>query len=324
MYRRTACGVLCVALGLSGVSSLIWYGADTRAAPKVVDVAPLPPRQIAPATEVTPEKPEKVVVEQPVVVNQPPGVSVADDRPTISGTIMGVGKLRRMSLLVDGQGHVFTVAPTATITLNGNPALLTDLAAGMRGRVRVQENEPDRVIEIAAFQRVGCGVSVGAARAAPIAYLGVRLDASDVGPAGVQILDVYESSPADLANFYIGDRIVAIDNVTMEDSKQILATIRGHQPDDRLRVEVLRDGESTVIPVTLAQRRTRIASYEGLGCSCGCAYRELMGGTPATNDAFAERQRELLAQNQQMEGMLRQLQQEVRELRAEVMRAARR
>lgn len=317
MNRRTACGVLCVALGLSGVSSLLWFGGDTRAAPKVVDVTP-PPRQTTPATEVTPEK---VVVEQPLVVNQPPRVSVVDDRPTISGTIMGVGKLRRMSLLVAGQGHVYTVAPTATITLNGRPALLTDLSAGMQGRVRVEENEPDRVVEIAAFQRVGCGVSVGAA---PIAYLGVRLDASDVGPAGVQILDVYESSPADLANFYLGDRIVAVDDVRMENSKQILATIRGHQPDDRVRVEVLRDGESTVIPVTLAQRRTRIASYEGLGCGCGCAHRELLRGTPVTNDAFAERQRELLAQNQQMEGMLRQLQQEVRELRAEVTRAARR
>jgi len=316
MNRRTTCSVLCVVLGLSGASSLIWYGADTSAAPKVVDITPLRPRQIVPATKVTREK---VVVEQPVVLNQPPGVSVVDDRPTMSGTIMGVGELRRISLLADGQGHVFTVAPTATITLNGIPALLTDLAAGMRGRVLVQENEPDRAIEIAAFQRVGCGVNVGMA---PTAYLGVRLDASDVGPAGVQILDVYESSPADLANFYIGDRIVAIDNVRMEDSKQILATIRGHQPDARLRVEVLRDGESTVIPVTLARRRTRSERYEELGCGCGCAYRELERRAPATHNAFAERQQELLAQNQKMEGMLRQLQQEVRELRAEVIRTA--
>ncbi len=319
MNRQTVCGVLCVALGLSGVSSVIWYGADISAAPRVVDVTPQAPRQVVPATEVTPEI---VVVEQPVVVNQPPRVSVVDARPTISGTIMGVGELRRMSLVAGGQSHVFTVAPTATITLNGQPALLTELAAGMRGRVLVQENEPDRVIEIAAFQRVGCGVSVG--MAPPSAYLGVRLDASDVGPAGVRILDVYESSPADLANLYIGDRIVAIDNVRMENSKQILATIRGHQPDARLRVEVLRDGESMVIPATLAQRRIRSERYEGLGCGCGCAYRELERLAPATHDAFANRQQELLAQNQQMEGMLRQLQQEVRELRAEMNRTARR
>ncbi|MCA9154125.1 MAG: PDZ domain-containing protein [Planctomycetales bacterium] len=253
----------------------------------------------------------------------------ADDPLVAAGTIAGVGERRRLSLLINGDGFVYSIDPDATITLNGVPATLDQLGRGLRATVRLADVEPmidapPRVVAVdATTPRVGCGVSVGSL---PVAFMGVGLDAGDDG-VGVQVLRVIEGSPADVADLYIGDRILSVDDVAMNNSKQVVAAIRSHRPNQTVNVELLRDGDSVTLPVTLGTRPVRRDPYDGLGCGCQCAaaYRELTGVAPGpptvagvSNAELAARQQELLVQNRELAATLQQLRQEMVRLRAEL------
>ncbi|MCA9204121.1 MAG: PDZ domain-containing protein, partial [Planctomycetales bacterium] len=261
--------------------------------------------------------------------DQPAATDAADDPLVAAGTIAGVGERRRLSLLINGDGFVYSIDPDATITLNGVPATLDQLGRGLRATVRLADVEPmidapPRVVAVdATTPRVGCGVSVGSL---PVAFMGVGLDAGDDG-VGVQVLRVIEGSPADVADLYIGDRILSVDDVAMNNSKQVVAAIRSHRPNQTVNVELLRDGDSVTLPVTLGTRPVRRDPYDGLGCGCQCAaaYRELTGVAPGpptvagvSNAELAARQQELLVQNRELAATLQQLRQEMVRLRAEL------
>ncbi|MCA9208882.1 MAG: PDZ domain-containing protein, partial [Planctomycetales bacterium] len=261
--------------------------------------------------------------------DQPAATDAADDPLVAAGTIAGVGERRRLSLLINGDGFVYSIDPDATITLNGVPATLDQLGRGLRATVRLADVEPmidapPRVVAVdATTPRIGCGVSVGSL---PVAFMGVGLDAGDDG-VGVHVLRVIEGSPADVADLYIGDRILSVDDVAMNNSKQVVAAIRSHRPNQTVNVELLRDGDSVTLPVTLGTRPVRRDPYNGMGCGCQCAaaYRELTGVAPGpptvagvSNAELAARQQELLVQNRELAATLQQLRQEMVRLRAEL------
>jgi S1-C subfamily serine protease len=61
-------------------------------------------------------------------------------------------------------------------------------------------------------------------------------------------------SPAARAGIRAGDVIVAIDGAPIADLRGYSACLAGHQPGDRVRVEIRRGADRLVVEVVLAPR----------------------------------------------------------------------
>jgi S1-C subfamily serine protease len=107
------------------------------------------------------------------------------------------------------------------------------------------------------------------------AWLGVEIDAIDPSVAstvrglpdhGVVVVRVVKGSPADRAGleaatqqvtvngvsaFSGGDSIVAVDGTRVDDPAQLGAILAGHKPGDTLGLQVVRDGKSRTVAITL-------------------------------------------------------------------------
>ena len=75
-------------------------------------------------------------------------------------------------------------------------------------------------------------------------YIGVVFSGSftNAQPQGVAIRNVTEDTPAAEAQLQEGDVILGIDGETMSSVEQIVRTVAGHNPGDRLIFDFLRDG----------------------------------------------------------------------------------
>jgi len=94
---------------------------------------------------------------------------------------------------------------------------------------------------------------VGRGRNAPV-RLGVR-PAEYLGEEpGVLVGDVYQGTSAAEGGVKKGDLIVAWDGVKIDGPGALMQRLRGHEPGDFITLTVLRDGERTVLPVTLRAR----------------------------------------------------------------------
>jgi putative serine protease PepD len=83
------------------------------------------------------------------------------------------------------------------------------------------------------------------------AYLGVSLrDAAN----GAQITDVGTGTPAEKAGLAVGDVITGIDGQTVSSASDVVAAIRTHKSGDRLQLQVLRNGATHSLGVTLTSR----------------------------------------------------------------------
>lgn len=72
--------------------------------------------------------------------------------------------------------------------------------------------------------------------------------------AGVLVLEVVPAGPAAQAGIRAGDVIVSVDGEPVEAVEAFLAALRAHRPGDRLRLEIIREGEQMTFDVTLAER----------------------------------------------------------------------
>jgi S1-C subfamily serine protease len=80
--------------------------------------------------------------------------------------------------------------------------------------------------------------------------------AADVGLSvteGVLIYRVWAGTPAADAGLQKNDVIVALDGETITSRDQLIKTIRSHKVGDEIRVTIVRDGETLVVPLKLAE-----------------------------------------------------------------------
>lgn len=85
-------------------------------------------------------------------------------------------------------------------------------------------------------------------------WLGVFLEQGDDKVKGAQITHVYPASPAARGGLQSGDIIMQIDGQQIENSHDVVMTIREFQPQAQIEMVVQRDQEQLKIPVVLGSR----------------------------------------------------------------------
>lgn len=81
--------------------------------------------------------------------------------------------------------------------------------------------------------------------------IGVQLDTTFSGP-GARVAEVTPGSGADEAGIQDGDVITAINGAVIEESTELIVTIRSNAPGDSVDLTVLRNGRTQDVTVTLA------------------------------------------------------------------------
>jgi S1-C subfamily serine protease len=71
---------------------------------------------------------------------------------------------------------------------------------------------------------------------------------------GAFVYSVFRGSPADRGGIIPGDFIINIDGDAMEDTSQLLRTVAALEPGDRVRFELIRQGEPLNLTVRIAER----------------------------------------------------------------------
>jgi S1-C subfamily serine protease len=71
---------------------------------------------------------------------------------------------------------------------------------------------------------------------------------------GVLVLEVVPGGPAEQAGMRPGDVIVSADGEPVDTVETFLGALRARHPGDRLKLEVIREGERQTVEVTLAER----------------------------------------------------------------------
>lgn len=122
-------------------------------------------------------------------------------------------------------------------------------------------------INVSIFSRSGGNDGVGFAVPIDVAYdlaesvvsgeaieqavLGISGTNTESGPAGALVTGVQPGSAADEAGIRLGDVILSIDGVRVDDIGDLAAQVRSHQPGDTIPLEVLRGDEQVEIEATL-------------------------------------------------------------------------
>ena len=79
-----------------------------------------------------------------------------------------------------------------------------------------------------------------------------QLDLDDA--RGVLVLEVVEGGPAARAGIQPGDVLVRMGDAALDSPEDFLATLRGQQPGQQVRVTLVRGGRERQVTVTLAER----------------------------------------------------------------------
>jgi putative serine protease PepD len=83
-------------------------------------------------------------------------------------------------------------------------------------------------------------------------YLGVSQVDDPAG--GSRVAEVVSGSPAERAGVRTGDVIVSIDGKPIQDAEDVSSALDGHQPGDRVKVEVRRGSGRQTVEVELGNR----------------------------------------------------------------------
>ena len=162
-------------------------------------------------------------------------------------------------VLDDGREVIQTDAPI-------NPGNSGGVLADRRGRV-IGINSAIRPASDGSNGNVGIGFAVPIDLAAKSAeaivqgkpiqtgYLGVTPSLTTAGGQnGALIQEVAPNSPASRAGLRPGDLVTTIDGKAVENYSEMVASIRGHQPGDKVTLGITRGGNETTITATLTQR----------------------------------------------------------------------
>jgi len=162
-------------------------------------------------------------------------------------------------VLDDGREVIQTDAPI-------NPGNSGGVLADRRGRV-IGINSAIRPASDGSNGNVGIGFAIPIDLAAKSAeaivqgkpiqtgYLGVTPSLTTAGGQnGALIQEVAPNSPAARADLRPGDLVTTIDGKAVENYSEMVASIRSHQPGDKVALGVTRGGNETTITATLTQR----------------------------------------------------------------------
>ena len=162
-------------------------------------------------------------------------------------------------VLDDGREVIQTDAPI-------NPGNSGGVLADRHGRV-IGINSAIRPASDGSNGNVGIGFAVPIDLAAKSAeaivqgkpiqtgYLGVTPSLTTAGGQnGALIQEVAPNSPAAKAGLRPGDLVTTIDGKAVENYSEMVASIRSHQPGDKVTLGVTRGGNETTITATLTQR----------------------------------------------------------------------
>jgi len=86
------------------------------------------------------------------------------------------------------------------------------------------------------------------------AYLGVTGEDATGDQAGALITEIVASGPAFESGLQVGDLVTAVDAQGVRSMSDLAARIRSYSPDDDVVLDVVRNGESINVTVTLAAR----------------------------------------------------------------------
>lgn len=86
------------------------------------------------------------------------------------------------------------------------------------------------------------------------AWLGVYLEEGDANMKGARITQVYPAGPAARSGLWSGDIVTRIGDEKIEDSADLIATVQGLEPQQRVDFAVLRNDQEVKVPVVLGQR----------------------------------------------------------------------
>jgi putative serine protease PepD len=160
-------------------------------------------------------------------------------------------------ILEDGREVIQTDAPINPGNSGGVLADRQGRVIGINSAIRPGDNSNGNV-------GIGFAVPIGiAAKSAAaivkgedirIGYLGVQASAPTGSRAGALIQEVTPGSPAADAGLRAGDLVVTVDGNAVENSSEMVAAIRNHQPGDEVTIGVLRGGNETTITATLTER----------------------------------------------------------------------
>ncbi len=114
------------------------------------------------------------------------------------------------------------------------------------------------------------------------ARLGVMTDPAK-STGGAYIQEVQPGTPAAKAGLKAGDKITKVDNVTIEDAKDLVETIGTHDPEDSVRVTYLRDGATRTVTAQLESPEDgggnmRSFGFGGPGMDLSESFKDLFGG----------------------------------------------
>lgn len=85
----------------------------------------------------------------------------------------------------------------------------------------------------------------------------------DSSVAGAVITQVEPDSPGAKAGLQIGDIVTAIDGQKVADAGELQATVSQKRPGTKISLEILRDGKSQTVPVTLEEMGSRPGESRG-------------------------------------------------------------
>jgi hypothetical protein len=90
--------------------------------------------------------------------------------------------------------------------------------------------------------------------------------------AGVFVGSVEKDGPAAKAGLQVGDIVTRVDGDTIASSRELVRAVRHRKPGETIQVDVLRNGASKKVPVTVAEskdREVRVGEWDGRGVGRG-------------------------------------------------------
>jgi type II secretory pathway component PulC len=95
------------------------------------------------------------------------------------------------------------------------------------------------------------------------AYLGVSTaSVNDGGGKGALVVTVIDGTPAEKAGLKEGDVITKVDGKEVDGPSTFAELIRGHEPDDVVKLTCLREGRTMSLKATLTDRPSRSYSFD--------------------------------------------------------------
>lgn len=144
--------------------------------------------------------------------------------------------------LVNGQGEVVGISEAYIPPQAGAVSLGFAIPAGTAVEVA------EELLEDGTAEHAFLGLVPGTVTAQIAAQLGLDVD------RGVAVLAVERGGPADEAGVQTGDILITLEDEPLGSSEQLLAALRGFNPGDTVAVEVIRDGETSVLDIVLGER----------------------------------------------------------------------